>query len=258
MDQERHEVYERIPWEVLEKPRQDHGWLVMALAGAVAVGALAYSFTRSQPADPAPTPVTAVTSPPPVTADVPAVIPETELFAVDGEQILDRLAAHAAWFAVEFIAYDGSAVSAETLGALLPEGVPLPEAPEGTQVFVDWAGVSSVSEIGTMTYRAEVVVRSLASGADGGFIRQPPLTLTVEMTVDAAGLPQVTLPPTISATRLPGRATLTLTEVPADLPLDPSLGSVLGGRQGDDGTWRVVSMVTGPDGVTRPQAVPIG
>ena len=46
----RFEVYERIPWETLDKQSGDRQWLVIAVAGAVAVGALAYSFVKSQPA----------------------------------------------------------------------------------------------------------------------------------------------------------------------------------------------------------------
>jgi hypothetical protein len=103
-----------------------------------------------------------------------------------------------------------------------------------------------------------VVLRSLASGTDGGFIRQRPLTLTLEVAVDAGGQPYVTLPPTIVATSLPTRGPMTLRDVPADVPLDPSLGEVVGGGQGEDGAWWVVSMIPGADGVTRPQQVPIG
>lgn len=50
MDQERHEVYERIPWERLERPSGDRQWMLIALAAAVAVGALAFSFMKNQPA----------------------------------------------------------------------------------------------------------------------------------------------------------------------------------------------------------------
>ena len=261
MDQERHEVYERIPWEVLEKPRPDYNWLVIALAGAVAVGALAYSFVRSQPLPPASTavvPVTAAAQPPaPESAatDVPFAISEADLFAVDAERTIDEVSAHAEWFAVEFIAYDGSEESKEILEALLPEGLPLPEAPEGTQVFVDWVRASSVTEVRDMGFRVEVMVRSLASSSEGGFIRQRPITLVLEIVMTEVGVPMVTRPPTILEVVLPVSAPLSLGTLPDGVPVDPSLGQVLGAHQDEQGGWWVVAMTTGLDGVTRPQAV---
>src|SRR5690606_29059193 len=52
MDQERHETYERIPWEALDAKRPDPNRLVIIVAVAIALGALAFSFMRNQPAPP--------------------------------------------------------------------------------------------------------------------------------------------------------------------------------------------------------------
>ncbi|TDI36307.1 MAG: hypothetical protein E2O99_03760, partial [Acidobacteria bacterium] len=117
MDEERQEVYERIPWETLEKQGGDRQWLVVAVAGAVAVGALAYSFTKSQPAPASvPNPVAAAVTDPPVTMAIapvttlqtPLVMAEADLYAIDPERIIDQAKALAEWFAVEYFAVDGS------------------------------------------------------------------------------------------------------------------------------------------------------
>jgi hypothetical protein len=188
---------------------------------------------------------------------VPFAISEEDLFAVDFERTIDEVSAHAEWFAVEFIGYDGSAESSEILQALLPEGLPLPEAPEGIQVFVDWVRASSVTELTDTEYRVEVIVRSLASSSEGGFIRQRPVTLVLELVMDEFGVPMVSRPPSILELVLPVSAPLTLGTLPESAPVDPSLGQVLGATQDEQGAWWVVVMTTGPDGVTRPQAVPL-
>jgi hypothetical protein len=64
MEPERHETYERIPWETLEEKKPDRQWLMMAVAGAVVLGALAYSFMSSR------------TAPVPVTSSVASADPE--------------------------------------------------------------------------------------------------------------------------------------------------------------------------------------
>ena len=68
MTEERNEVYERIPWETLEKKGGDRQWLLMAFAVAVVVGALAFSFMQSQPSVTQPQPTAAVPEPVGMTA----------------------------------------------------------------------------------------------------------------------------------------------------------------------------------------------
>ncbi|HEY6634719.1 MAG TPA: hypothetical protein VI141_03810 [Acidimicrobiia bacterium] len=286
MGPERDEVYERIPWETLERKGGDRQWLVYAVAGAVTLGALAYSFTRNQPAT---VPVTAgvameTTTPgsgqgaavpvpagdtqsPPVatiadstatTSAGPMVVAEADLFALEPERLIDRVSAHAEWLAVEYVAYDGTEESRQTLAALLPTGSPLPEASEGTQVFVDWVGVTEITQTGALSYEVEVLVRSLTSSTDAGFSRLPARLLLMEVVLDEEGEPGLASLPATSAMTFADPVEMSLVDVPADLavPIGPG-DRVLGGRQSTDGSWEVMVMHPGSDGVTRPVRVPV-
>lgn len=268
MEREREEIYERIPWETLERRSGDRQWMVYAVAGAVTLGALAYSFTRNQggativttvPAVStlAEAPSVAVPAAPQSTVASPVVVSEADLFAVDPERLVDRVAAHAEWFAVEYLAVDGSEQSQDTLASLLPAGLPTPLAPEGTQVFVDWARASQVTQTGPLDYQVEVLVRSLVSTGDGVFTRQPARLLTVGIRLTGEGEPRVSGVPAILAATPVDRLDIALLEVPDDVAgrMDPARGEVLGGLQGEDGSWQVVIMETGSDGVSRPTLV---
>ncbi|MGD2102920.1 MAG: hypothetical protein PVG83_11875 [Acidimicrobiia bacterium] len=261
MEKEREEVYERIPWETLENKGGDRQWMVYVVAGAVTLGALAYSFTRNQPATAVPTTavqvVAATTIPqvsaPEVTVASPIVVTEADLYAIDPERVIDQVAAHAEWFAVEYISYDGTERSRETLEGLLPIGVPAPEAPDGTQVFVDWARTTLVTQTDSVSYDVEVLVRSLVSTDDSAFARQPARRLTVGVEVGEDGSPRVSRVPEVTGARSGARADVSLTTVPEDVVsrVDPSAGEVLGGIQDADGSWQVVVVTTGADGVSR-------
>lgn len=267
MEQERHETYERIPWEALDSRRTDPNRLVILVSAAIAVGALAFSFMRGQPVAPPesvpeavvpPSTIPAATTPPPSLSPPPMVVSEADLYAVDGERLAAVAAAHAEWFAVEYLAVDGSEASRATLAALLPAGVPLPEAPEGTQVFVDWAGAVSVSETTPLTYEVEVLIRSLVSGPDGGFVRQPPRRLIVEVALDGDGLPRVTRPPSAAAAPQPAaEQAIVLGVLPESVTaeIEATVGSVVGGEALPTGGWRAVVMAVDPDGVTRPRTI---
>jgi hypothetical protein len=266
MEQERDEVYERIPWETLEKRDGDRQWLVYAVAGAVVLGALAYSFMRNQPPSPppeafatttvAPT-VTTVAPTTPSTVTSPIVVSEADLYAVDPDLLAARAASHAEWFAVEFVAFDGSERSAETVAALLPGGLPAPTAPHGTQVFVDWAGVRSVTQTSPATFEVEVLVRSLVSNGDPGFVRQPPLVVLVEVTLGDDGEPRISGAPLVATVDPGSPAQLSLKPLPEPLAaqLDTAGGEILGGIVREDGTWEVVVVAEGPDGVRRPVTI---
>jgi hypothetical protein len=265
MDEERQEVYERIPWETLERRARDPNRLVIAVAIAVALGALAFSFVRNQPVNP--------TSPPPPAAQIPVVptqpfepsptvstplaVAEADLYAVDEERLVDLAAAHAEWFAVEFFAVDGSEHSRVTLASLLPEGVPVPEAAPGIQVFVDWVRASSVSEMSALVYQVEVIVRSLVSSPEGGFVRQPTRTVLIDVAIGADGSPRVIRPPAPMDEPRPTPHTLVLSGVPEHIreSVESAYGPVVGGEQLPGGGYRVVAMVTDADGVTRPRTV---
>lgn len=264
MDPERQETYERIPWEALESRRRDPNKTVMIVAAAVAVGALAFSFTRNQPIAPtpeavAPTTVTvgSVAPVPSTVASPPMVVAEADLYAVEEDLLVDVARAHAEWFAVEYLAFDGSEASRQTLASLLPAGVPVPEAPAGTQVFVDWAGSTAVTEVAPTIYQVEVIVRSLVSGADGAFVRQSPRRLFVEVALGPDGSPRVTRPPqtVVSDTAEPEEMALQTVPEALRAELEATVGTVVGGEAMADGSWRVVVMAVDPDGVTRPRTV---
>lgn len=266
MEPERNEVYERIPWETLDRGSGDRQWLVIAVAGAVVVAALAFSFMRSQPVtttvmEPVPAAAPSAVSPPPestpTTVTSPVVMAEADLYAVDTEGFADLAASHAEWFAVEYLSVDGSEQSRETLASLLPSGVPLPEAPEDTQVFVDWAGAQSVTETVPLSYHVEVVVRSLLAQGDGGFTRQPVTRMQVMVQIGDDGLPRVTSPPRVVETVPMPQNEMALSPVPEPIraQVESTHGAVVGGIQQPDGGWLVVAMVIGPDGVTRPVTV---
>lgn len=265
MEPDRPEIYERIPWETLEKQGNDRQWLLYAVAGAVVLGALAYSFMKNQPAAmpppsiaaatsvPATTVTTAVAVPQPPTVASPLVVAEADLYAVDPERLMDQAAAHAEWLAVEFVAFDGTDQSSQTLSGLLPEDVPLPEAPEGTQVFVDWARTASVSRTGPASFAVEVMVRSLVSTDGGAFERQPMRLLSVDIVVDdergarVAGLPSLS-----TADPAPSPA-LGLSELSKEMSagIDPALGEPVA-TVTVNGSQQVVVMADGSDGVRRP------
>lgn len=267
MDQERHEVYERIPWETLDKQGGDRQWVVIAVAGAVVAGALAYTFVKSQPATPAPVPTAPVVvadAPPPVlaatvttVATAPVLLTEADLYAVDPQSLLDQARAHAEWFAVEYFSVDGSEESKRTLATLMPAGLPLPDAPEGTQVFVDWVGTRSVTETGPLSYDVSVLVRSLVSIGDGAFVRQAPRLATIGVTVGETGQVHITGPPMVELPVADPTPAMGLAQLPPDVraQLESAYGMVLGGAPTADGRWAAVVVVEGIDGVRRPVTV---
>lgn len=262
MEPERHEVYERIPWEHLDRHGGDRQWLYVGLAGAVALGALAYSFMRNQPIEPAPTAqvvLTTVAQTPPVapitepTVASPLVVSEADLFAVEPESLARAVAAHAEWFVVEYMSVDGSEQSSTALRSLLPADVPLPEAPTGTQVFVDWVGVHRMTEIGDFRYEVEILVRSLVATTDRGFERQPTRLVIVEVGIDDAGRSVVMGAPVVTDAPAVGSVTLDLSEVPDEIVANlEDMGRVIGGKPTADGGWSVVVMGHSSDGVARP------
>lgn len=268
MEQERDEVYERIPWETLERRGGERQWIVYAVCGAVVLGALAYSFVLNRPvAQPVSDTQTVVSSvpatsalpaaaAPPSTTVSPVVVAEADLFAVDPERIIQTAATHAEWLAVEYVSTDGGEET--TLAALLPVGSPLPVTPEGTQVYVDWAGIRSVSQTGPSTFEVEVLVSSLVSKESEGFVRQPALLVGVPIEVDPDGAVRATSVPSVSEVPMTPAAELGLTEVPPEMAATlPEGGELVGGRQTIDG-WEVVMMLPGADGVSRPVSVQVG
>ncbi len=268
MEPERQEVYERIPWETLEKKSNDRQWLLYSVAGAVVLGALAYSFMRNQPVPAPPATIAASSAPASTTAAVPAapqastvdspvVVAEADLYAVDPERLIDQAATHAEWFAVEFVSYDGSEQSSATLSGLLPSDAPLPEAPDGTQVFVDWARAASVTRTGPVSFDVEVLIRSLVSTGEQGFLRQPARSLTVNVMVDDEDGPRVAGLPGLSVVEPSNGPDLGLTELPDEVAgaVSTDDGDPVGGVRDANGNWQIVVMTEGTDGVRRPVVV---
>ena len=274
MEPERNETYERIPWETLEEKKPDRQWTMMAVAGAVVLGALAYSFASNRAAPvPVASTVAAVTpettraaSPvpqaaaQPVPTTAPVVTAEADLYAVHPERVIDRAVAHAEWFVAEYLTMDGTEEGRAALTALLPAGVPMPAAADGTRVFVEWVRASAVEEIGQLVYRVTVLARSLAAGSNEEYQRQAPLQVEVDVSV-AGDAPQVVMAPRLSPAQPGPTHQLALVTVPEEVgaaALQQSGGSeVVGGSQTPDGGWQVVVLAAAPDGVTRPVSVPI-
>ena len=277
MEPERNEVFERIPWETLEEKKPDRQWMTLAVAGAVVLGALAYTWASNRAAPmpettmAAPSPSTTVLAPSappaaptaPLTAaptPSPVLTAEADLYAVHPERAIDRATAHAEWFVAEYLTVDGSEESQATLGALLPSGVPLPVAADGTRVFVEWVRAMAVEEVGDLTYRVTVLARSLAADAGGDYVRQPPVRLDVDVSVAGAEA-QVMMAPRVSAATTGAAHGLQLSEVPEEVgaaALEGSGGTeVVGGVQDSDGSWQVIVMAPGAGGVARPITVPV-
>ena len=268
MERERNEVYERIPWETLERKGGDRQWWMIAVAGAIVLGGLAYSFMSNRPIPLEPTAgvvstvaaqtVGTVPPPPIPTPSSPTVVAEADLYAIDPERLLDQATAHAEWFVAEYIGVDGSEESRATLGSLLPAGIPAPAAPESTRVFVEWVRAVSVEEIAPLRYRIGVLVRSLVAQGEEAYRRLPPMLATVEVNVAESG-PRIVLPPTLSPLTPPEQEPLTLAQVPAEVQEAATTASgaseVLGGVQDAAGGWQVVVVAPGPDGVSRPTTV---
>lgn len=260
MDRERDEVFERIPWETLEQAPKDNNKLVIYLAGAVVVGSLAFALVRDRP--PSPVPLPPVTEVPATTETLPhspspSLLAEADLYAVDHDRLASDAAAHAEWFAVEYLSSDGSEASRAILQSLLPQGVPLPSGPEEVKVAVDWVGAVSVSESGPLSFEVEVMVRTTAVTGGDVPVRQPPRTMVIEVGFGHDGQPRVLRPPLLATFQMPAPHLLGLVPVSEHLREHLSLtyAEVVGGEPLPDGRWMVVVMAVDPDGVTRPRSV---
>jgi hypothetical protein len=278
--QERPEIYERIPWETLEQKKPDRQWLMFGIGGAIVFGVLAYSFIGDRPVQTAP-PVSVVAEaspsvsiplsvpPPTVLAPMaptappesPVVVSEADLFAVHPERVVDQAVAHAEWFIAEYFTADGSEEHSAVLKALLPAGIPLPDVPDGTSVFVESVVSTAVVEKTDLNFVVDVVVRYLVARGGEAYRRQEPVLATVGIVVSDAG-PQVAGPPTLSQVSLAAPAQLRLVEIPPDVAGQVmnrgDVAEILGGIPVEGGSWSVVALVLGPDGVTRPVSIPVG
>ncbi len=262
MESERNEIYERIPWETLEGPQGDKRWLAYAIAGAIAIGALVFSFVRSQPL-PAPvaTSPSMVSVSPVATAPAPAtpvqtspmVIAEADLYAVDVESYMRAAAGYAELAAIEY--FETGEGSAEP--GLMPSGTPAAVVPRGMTVEVDWVGVGSIEAIDHFDYEVEVLVRSRTRSANGELVRQPTRSAVFRISIGPDGTPHVAAPPVVTSLHIASTETLTLVDVPDAIraQVEATHGPVVGGEPLANGRWLVVAMALGTDGVSRPVTV---
>ncbi|CAN5777154.1 hypothetical protein BH23ACT4_BH23ACT4_05390 [soil metagenome] len=273
MDEKNQEVYERIPWESLEKQGGDRQWLILGIAGAVVAGSLGYSFmsNRAAPMAPPPTEAAALAAPTTTLAPVapapvpvpsqpaPSLVTEADLYAVDPEHLSAQAAAHARWVVREYLANDGSSEQG-VLRSLLPADIPLPSTPEGVLVVVEWVDSVGVEEIDVGTYRIEVLARYMVSAAGSDYQRVAPELFTLEIAV-TDGTPRLLGAPGVEAVDSPATAGLGLGAVPdavaAGVEAIRPGSEIVGGYVDPGGTWNVVVMATGPGGVVRPETVPI-
>lgn len=275
MEEKRDEVYERIPWETLEKPGADRQWVILGVAAAIVAGALGYTFMTNrtvppqtpvvtapvsvaEPAQPAPTSPVPAAVPPAIT--VPPVIAEADLYAVPPQRLADAAAAHAEFFAVEFLTVDGTGEEQSLLRSLLPPDVPLPTAPDGLVVFVEWVGAIETLEVGVARYEVEVLVRYMVAQDGGTYQRVAPELLTVDVEVDDAGA-RIASAPAVSS---PERAVPTPVglvalppEIQASVVSQRPDAEILGGAQQTDGSWEVLLMATTPEGIKRPESLQV-
>jgi hypothetical protein len=162
------EIFERIPWDALEKP-QDRRWIVYLAAAAVVMGAIGVSVGRGMiPVGSPPATAPSVTSPTPEPTTPPditvplAAAPETpttwteaDLMAVPAETLEDSAAVMAEWFIVDYFTRDGGTADA------------------GGRSFVEWAAVVDRTWVSNSVMELTVVVRRLAAEGDNTYQRIP-------------------------------------------------------------------------------------
>lgn len=282
MDEKRDEIYERIPWETLEKSGSDRQWWVIGVAVAVVAGALGYSFvsnrqiapppavaTDQMAAAPSPVPPAAVAAPsapplvpsaPPVApvATPPQVVAEADLYALPPDSLRNQASAHAEWFVTEYLTADGSDVETNTLRSLLPPDLPLPTVPDGTLTFVEWVLTLEVVEAGPGRFDVDVLARYMVASGGEPYQRLDPEIFTVTVAVDETG-PRIVGAPRVRPAEVLEAIAIGLIELPPEAvsavsQLRPD-STVLGGIANQDGSWTVTLMTIGPGGVERPESL---
>lgn len=271
MEEKREEIYERIPWETLQNPKSDRQTLIIGLAIAVVAGALVYSFVGNRSAPeaiptggesstvtaPVAAPPTAspyMAAPPLPASTAPESISEADLYAISPAVLSEAAVAHAEWFVYEYLTVDGSGENS-ILRELLPQDIPLPVAPEGALVFVEWVKSLSSHEVEPGLYSIDVLAHYMVAEDGGDYRRAEPEVITVTVAMSEVG-PQIASAPSIGPIVVEPLSSSGLGSVPADvenlvLSSDPD-AAVVGGVARDDGTWSLVIVTSGPGGVLRP------
>jgi len=227
------EIFERIPWDALEKP-QDRRWIVYLAAAAVVMGAIGVSVGRGMiPVGSPPATAPSVTSPTPEPTTPPditvplAAAPETpttwteaDLMAVPAETLEDSAAVMAEWFIVDYFTRDGR------------------DSDAGGRSFVEWAAVVDRNWLSSSVMELTVVVRRLAAEGDDVYQRIPVEGWLVTTELDDEGWVVVQGPvatsapdPAVDLVPLDG-------PVPAEVASDGADGTLHGAVKMDGG-WIV-------------------
>ncbi|MGQ0849404.1 MAG: hypothetical protein ACT4OP_09850 [Actinomycetota bacterium] len=228
------ERFEHIPWEHLRPASNDRRWSVYAVAGAIVVGALAFSFARDGgqegmaiPAtgasattlavggdEAATTPTASVT-----TTSIGAAVSEADLMAVPPDRLAAEAAAWAEWVTRIYLTIDGSEITAGTLEEVLPPGLPLPAPSDGQRLFVEWVRTVEVAESGIAEFRAVVAARTLGAIGEQSYERLPDRALEWRLHWTPDGWSVVDLPNPVEFPRLVPPGDLTAGELTeAELP----------------------------------------
>lgn len=179
------EVFERIPWESLERAGGDRRWIAYLMAGVLVLGAVGVSLGRQM--TPAPTPVGS-TAPPTVPSSQPVAGPptgdvsapptstttapeaglwsEADLMALADSPVELTAAAVAEWFIRDHFTRDGA---------------------DGGRSFVEWAGTVGFTWTDAARAAVTVALVRLAAEEEADYRRLDPEGWEVHLELDEEG-----------------------------------------------------------------------
>lgn len=175
------EIFERIPWESLEKGSQRRWWVYLG-AAALFMGGIGISIGRgtASPVAPAPADTTQVVpiaeeevAPPPsiitsTTMATSGTWAEADLMAAPVPGLETSAASLAEWFVVDHFTRDGS-------------------SGEEGRSFVDWAGPIAFEWVESGGAEVTVLIRRLATPGEGSYQRLPDEAWKVVLSLDDTG-----------------------------------------------------------------------
>lgn len=178
------EIFERIPWEALEK-RGERRWWVYVVAAALFMGGLGVTIGRTTgpptaPADIESEGLVPITEPmtvePPSTNTSTTIAnsgtwAEADLLAAPVPALETAAASLAEWFVVDHFTRDGSGGSGGISG----------------RSFVDWAGPIGFEWVESGRAEVTILVRRLAVGDEGPYRRLPDEAWTMTLALDGTG-----------------------------------------------------------------------
>jgi hypothetical protein len=182
------EIFERIPWEALEKNAGERRWWVYLAAAALFMGGLGVTIGRStvSPAEPLrpdpPQSPMIIESPEPTTSSVPSpstttiaaeettegTWAEADLMAAPVPALETAAASLAEWFIVDFFTRDGT-------------------GDEEGRSFVDWAGPIGLKWLDDARAEVTVLIRRLAAPGEGPYERLADEAWRIVLTLADAG-----------------------------------------------------------------------